>query len=230
MKVKTLEHNKAIELRSQGVSIKDIAKILCVSKGSVSTWVRGIELTDEQKEYLHKKATCGNNSLVKFNSNNTLREDNCRKQANNARINRIEKAREEADNEWKIRKQDPDFMFGLALYIGEGSKEEFSIKIINYDPKVIVASIRFFLKLGIPKEDIKVNIALHEGRSELEAKKFWMSLLEVSDIQFRKTWWVPVKPNRKKNCNHVYGGCQISVNNTHLKRKLMRWIELALLK
>ena len=47
-KIDTLEEkNKAQQLRNQGFSIKQIAKTLRVSKGSVSTWVRNIEIPND---------------------------------------------------------------------------------------------------------------------------------------------------------------------------------------
>jgi transposase len=44
--MKALEKNKAISLRRQGHSIKDISKELGVAKSSVSLWVRNVELTE----------------------------------------------------------------------------------------------------------------------------------------------------------------------------------------
>jgi len=43
---------RARKLRKEGESVGKISKILQVSKGSVSLWVRDIELTEEQKEKL----------------------------------------------------------------------------------------------------------------------------------------------------------------------------------
>lgn len=52
---KVKERNKAIALRKQGQSIKDIARLLGVSKGSVSLWCQDILLTAKQKEVLNNK-------------------------------------------------------------------------------------------------------------------------------------------------------------------------------
>jgi transposase len=51
--MKTLEHRGARWLRREkGVSIKEIDRILGVSRSSVSLWVRDIELTPEQEAAL----------------------------------------------------------------------------------------------------------------------------------------------------------------------------------
>lgn len=45
---KSKEKNKALILRQNGESIKDIAKRLKISKSTVSLWCRDIKLTSEQ--------------------------------------------------------------------------------------------------------------------------------------------------------------------------------------
>jgi transcriptional regulator with XRE-family HTH domain len=51
--MKTEERLRARELRAaRGLSIREIASILDVSRGTVSVWVRDIELTSAQRETL----------------------------------------------------------------------------------------------------------------------------------------------------------------------------------
>ena len=56
-----IRKNEAIALRRKGRSIREIASELSAAKSSVSTWVRGIVLTDEQQAALkantHSQAT-----------------------------------------------------------------------------------------------------------------------------------------------------------------------------
>jgi transposase len=55
--VKEKERALAIEMRSEGLSIEKISRVLGVSKGSVSVWVRGVELThDQKKSLLHRNS------------------------------------------------------------------------------------------------------------------------------------------------------------------------------
>ena len=46
---------KAIILRRQGMSMKEISSLLDVSKGSVSVWCQDVILTDQQTRLLKKK-------------------------------------------------------------------------------------------------------------------------------------------------------------------------------
>ena len=50
--MKEYEKTEAIELRKNGISIKDIAKELGVSKSSVSLWVRHVVLEDCLKKII----------------------------------------------------------------------------------------------------------------------------------------------------------------------------------
>ena len=47
---------KAIELRRQGQSYSDILKVVNVSKGTISLWLRNVELTQEQKGRLTNRS------------------------------------------------------------------------------------------------------------------------------------------------------------------------------
>src|SRR4029453_9044945 len=54
--MKTAERNQARRMRSEeGRSIKEIARLLGVSRSSVSHWVRDIELTDAQHSALQAR-------------------------------------------------------------------------------------------------------------------------------------------------------------------------------
>ena len=52
MRAKLDEKERAIKLRKDGWSVRKIAETLDVSRGSVSLWVRDVELTKKQKEQL----------------------------------------------------------------------------------------------------------------------------------------------------------------------------------
>lgn len=56
---RTLEREQARKLRAEGKSIRDIAQILRISKGSISPWVRDIELTPQQEAHLKESERLG---------------------------------------------------------------------------------------------------------------------------------------------------------------------------
>ena len=54
--MKPAEKEESRLLRSQGYSVKEISRQLKVSRGSVSLWVRDIELTSEQIDHLEARS------------------------------------------------------------------------------------------------------------------------------------------------------------------------------
>ena len=69
---------EAIKLRKEGLSLNKISEELKVAKSSVSLWVRNVELSEQQIEYLEKKGhnheslLYKNNEIEKRNSRRTL--------------------------------------------------------------------------------------------------------------------------------------------------------------
>jgi predicted transcriptional regulator len=55
MKEKIKEKEEAIKLRKLGCSYKEIAKMLCISRGSCSLWLSSVEISDEAKQRLYTK-------------------------------------------------------------------------------------------------------------------------------------------------------------------------------
>ena len=76
MLAKIKEKQKARELRKEGMSLKEISVKLCVSKSSVSTWVRDIpilkKLSNEYKKVKEEKRE----TLLKINKSEELKNKN----------------------------------------------------------------------------------------------------------------------------------------------------------
>ena len=121
-KMKIKEKEKAIKLRSQGESIKEIAKYLNVAKSSVSLWTRHIKLTAEQRQKLDKRTL-------------TRRFINGEKIRNTARIKRI-KFQNLGRQLFKKYILDANFAAGCALYWAEGSKDRSTASVVNSDPEL----------------------------------------------------------------------------------------------
>lgn len=122
--------NKAIELRTNGKSIREISNLLGVSKSSVSIWCKNIELTDFQKKELDKRNPTSKN-YVGEKSSNLISEK--------AKSKRIEYQK----NGSKLAVGFNLFLAGCMLYWGEGSKNKNCVKITNYDPEML----KFFCQI-----------------------------------------------------------------------------------
>src|SRR5437762_1449235 len=119
---------KARELRRKGVSVKQIAKELGVSKSSASIRVRDIILTVEQLETLRKSSLLGA-------ERGRLRNALLHKQRwNEILLNHIEKGK---DIIGKLNEREL-LITGIALYWAEGCKKQRRIQFCNSDPKMIL--------------------------------------------------------------------------------------------
>ena len=214
MESKDNEREMARQLRMQGLSLNDIVASVGVSKSSVSLWVRDIQLTPDQADTLV--------SRQRFNASHIAGT------GRRARQLRWEAFHRQAELEYPALCRDPDFMFGLALYIGEGAKSDVNTaNITNCDPRVIRKAICFFERIGATRDKIKCQVFIHCDCDEAAVRQFWeeQTGLTVSAHLIRsvsrssKGTKARVQPN---------GTCRVLVCSTFLRQKLEQWMTMSL--
>ncbi len=218
--MKAVERRKARELRAQGCSINEICRQVNASKGSISVWVRDVPLTPDYIERLQERVIIGN-AIGRERAGISL-SDNRRK--------RWEQFRALAEEEYKTLCKNPDFMFGLALYVGEGGKrDDYSVNIANADFRVIIKAIDFYQLIGIDKDKITFRIHSHEGNNKKDIIRYWCEHLPLKPEQCKGvTYSISRQSEMKKGNILPYGTCHLRHYNTLIKQKLLRWIELSL--
>lgn len=111
---KSRERLRARELRRGGKSIREIAKKLNVSKGTVSLWCRDIVLTEEQVENLMQRdivgGCMGRMRAWEWHRQEKKSREACYHAIGYTRFNKI------TNNDL--------YFIGLALYWSEGSKRD----------------------------------------------------------------------------------------------------------
>lgn len=198
------------------MSMKSIARHLEVSSGSVHLWTSDIELKPEDRVRLAHGGHRSN--LLKAR---TALEDR--------HLRNVQQDREDADREWLTLRLDPVFFFGLALYIGEGSKTDTTVGVTNVDPAVLRASLRFFQRIGLEMTRLKVHIILHRGEDPDAALRYWSTELALPLASFDKV--TASKVSGGKRARHlVHGTASVRMSASRVKRKLNRWMELARLE
>ena len=197
------EKTRALALRRQGKSVKEIALLLHVSKGSVSAWVRDIPLTAEQSARLHaRQIEAGAAGRIAGAIANRRRKEV-----------RIAIANQEAQAKIPRISKESLFFLGLALYWGEGTKASNGIvSVTNSDPEIIKLMIRWFREcwevedtrfrariyisdihryrkdalldyweetLGIPRSQFSETIFLHKGRKVYENQDTYYGVMAL---------------------------------------------------
>lgn len=202
--MKTAERLQAREVRQErGLSIKEIAALLGVSQSSVSTWVRDVELSHEQRVALAAR----NPALSpEFNGSKTRA-----KRALELRREYQEQGRELA------RRREPLFIAGCMLYWAEGAKARNQLKFSNSDPEMAAFFMGFLRTYFAGDLDmVRVNCHLFADHAEkqYEIEQFWLDVLDLPrerlGTSFVNTYSKYSKRLRKNKL--PYGTCVVTVS------------------
>lgn len=196
---KSEEKMRALALRREGKSNKEIAKQLGVSPSSVSLWCRDIILTAEQAKNLKtRQIAAGYRGRMIGAATNR-----------DKRLAKIENARQEAFSNITSLSKDSLFYIGLGLYWGEGTKSgSGSLAVANSDPRVIVLMMRWFSEcFGIERDRFMPRVFIsdtHRDREEI-ITDFWVNTLNLPHSQFRRMIFLDKGKKIYENRNMYYG-------------------------
>jgi AcrR family transcriptional regulator len=210
--VKPEQKAQARALREQdGLSLRDIAERLGVSKASVSLWVRDIELTAEQQAALLSQNPARNGQLLGMR----VRRERCRAR----RVAAQQHGRALA------RQGDPDHIAGCMLYWAEGSKARNAAQLVNADPDLLTTFLAFLRSsYDVPDERValSVNCFLGNGLSLDEIQRWWLVRLGLPSGCLRKA--VVNRPSAASNGRkgHVlpYGTARLTVHSTFIVQSI----------
>ena len=206
--VKTVERNRARTLRREhGLSVREITRVLGVSKSSVSVWVRDIELTNEQ--------------VARLRDRNPAYNHQCNGAATQAKRALERRRTFQGQGREAARRSDPLHLAGCMLYWAEGSRSRNAIDFVNSDPAMIAFFARFLrLCFSVPDEKLRIRCNLFSGHLERQRaiEQFWLDLLGLpSSCLCRSAVNVYSKYSKKKRGNKLpYGTCRIAVHDTQL--------------
>jgi len=199
---------EAIKLRKKGRSYSEIRDVIKVSKSTLSSWLKSIELTPQQKSRLTSLQATAYLGAKK-------------KQEKSARHH--QEIREKAKKEAAELVKNPFFVAGLMLYWAEGSKNIGSVQFSNSDPAMIKIMMRWFRKFCfVPENKFRIGLFMHSLHIKEDCKNFWHKITSVPLTQFHKPYIKPtIFSNRK---NRLYEGtCNIVIHNRDLLSRIIGW-------
>ena len=191
--------------RDHGRSVKEIARILGVSRSSVSLWVRDVELTATQRAALRARNP-RYNAQVKGAAANAVRA----------------RARREAAQlagRALARRGDALHAAGCMLYWAEGDKQRHAVRLTNSDPELVSFFLSFLRSsFAVPDERVRVacNLFADHLRRQSEIEDFWLELLRLPrSCLSRSRVNVYSKYSQKKRRGKLpYGTCRLTVHDT----------------
>lgn len=223
MQLKTDFKSHAIKLREQGMSYSEIQKIVPVSSSSLSLWLKGIILTEEQKHRLMRKG-----EVARKLGSKTLKS---------IRIKRTKAIVLSACKEIKKININNLLLLGSVLYWAEGSKQSEGnnvskeVAFSNSDPKMIKVYLSWLDKcLKIDKTRIVFEIYIHESHKKTikELISYWSKITGFGLSSFKKIYFKKNKIHtiRKNRGNDYSGVLRIRVKrSTDISRKIRGWVE-----
>lgn len=208
--MKLNEKIEAVKLRKEGASYSDIVKKINVPKSTLSTWLRDIELTPQQKEKLLKGREKSRYAGAKAQQKK--------------RIEKTKKIINESKKEFPLLVKNHLFLSGLVLYWAEGDKNQLErVKFTNSDEATIIIMMKWFREIcNVPESKFRIALRIHNLHSRSNIKNYWSKITKVPKKQFYKIYIKQSSLRQRKNI--LYNGtCAIVINSTDLFRKIMGW-------
>ena len=209
-KKKTEQRERARLLRrTEGASIKEIARRIGAAQSSISRWVRDVELSEEQKASLVQRAYAGHVKGRTINS--ALRRD----------------ARHLAQEEGRAlaRAGDAFHAAGCMLYWAEGAKSRNQLRLSNSDPEMVrffVAFLRTFFNLRDADIRMTCNLFADHLERQREIEQFWLDTAGLPpECLCKSTVNVYSKYSQKKRRNKLpFGTARVTVSRTRVVQSI----------
>ncbi|MBY0538662.1 hypothetical protein K2P47_04695 [Patescibacteria group bacterium] len=171
---RSIEKEKARNLRSKGHSYSMIKAELGISKSTLSGWLKDLPLSDKRISELQS------NSEIRIEKNRITKQN--KKDARRKSV--YQKVAFDIENS-----KDPEFVAGFYLYWGEGTKSaEYSIALTNTDPAIIKCFVDWLYKFKITPNSLKIKLHLYTDQNEAELKKYWSKITGVPMTNYYKSY------------------------------------------
>lgn len=210
------DKEKAIELRREGKSYKQISRDLNIPLGTLGGWFKSQSWSEKIKVRLSAEVSLSNaHALSRMAQVNRDRWESKR-----------EGYRSAAVQEFEALKNDPLFLAGIMLYWGEGEKQQKSsvVRLGNSEPEMIRIYHLFLTKtLKVNRERISAWLLLYPDLVDSVQRNFWSKATGLSPSQFKKSIYIKGRHPTKRLS---YGVCTIVVSSRALKERILKWLEL----
>lgn len=209
------KYAEAIQFRKRGFTYTEIAKIVGVSKSTVSNWVSKKPFSKKIRE--ENSARAARENVKRIGLVNKARAAE--------RKARYTEAKHGAQTEFRHYKKDALFIAGLMAYVSGGDRTDSSrIRLTSTDAFLHRTFLQFAQAyLGAEKKKVRFWLLLYADLNEKKCMGFWSKNLPLSLSQFHKTQFIA---RQAKAGGLQHGTGNTIIGSTVLKLRLIRWIEL----
>jgi len=216
MKSKHLKEQSRSLRKEKGLSYREISEILNISVTTIARWVGDIKLSTEQEIAL------------------ALRVPSFRNTRNSADLQSVkyrsirnefqERGKALAEKEYGDLSKRDLYLFGCALYWGEGSKSKNEISLTNSDASMLRVFKRFLVDcLELPECKLRLLIQCYCDVFSLEEiEAYWLKNLDLPKNCLYKT---TIKKQGSRRGKSPYGTCRITVCCTEELQKIYGFLQ-----
>ena len=212
---KRKQHQRAIQLRRLGKSYSEIKRILGVSKGTLSVWLKNYPLSRARIR-----------ALRDWNEKRIEHYRETRKN-NREEMLRVVYGAEKASIR-RLSKRDI-FIGGLFLYWGEGGKTKMTeVSIANTNPSIIKAFIDWLERsFGIKRDQIKIRLHLYKDMEVRVEIKFWARILRINPSCFKTPY---IKESTLAGLSYKsgfgHGTCNALLSNAMVAKRVLMGLKV----
>jgi hypothetical protein len=192
---------EAVELRTQGWSVNDLAAKLGVAKSTAYSWVKHIPLDPDTERAAKKQAHAALMHAARWDEHRRQRDRRQREVHDQAAI-----------SIGHLTERDV-MLLGAAVYWCEGAKSKpwrplDRLKFINSDPGLLRLFPRFLEVNGRRPETLDYRVHIHETADAEAACDWWSNQLDVPRELFQRPTIKRHKPQTTRiNTGADYHGC-----------------------
>lgn len=206
----------ARELRSQGLSYREIGLLIPAAKGSLSLWCRDVELSEATLASLQNLRSCGRQVAMA----------QVGQRRHHARQLEIQALRAAARRDAGVRTNDPAWVAGMVAYWAEGAKTSNRLKFSNSDPSMIrlfIAWSRTYLDRG--PEAMTCHLHLHSGQTERDEISYWSRVTGIDERNFGRSFIKPTGTGHRKRILYHGVATVAPRRSTDLLHTVLGWID-----
>lgn len=187
--------------------MKEIARLLGVSRSSVSLWVRDVPLTDDQRAELVRRNPIYNGQRLGARRN--------------AALGHARRAGYQREGRARAATADALYVSGCMLFWAEGDKRRDCLRLGNSDPALLRYFVTFVrTNFHLADRDFRVTCNLfadHESRQR-EIEDFWLRTLDLPRTCLNRSIVNRYsKYSQKKRRNKLpYGTARVAVYRTEI--------------
>lgn len=176
MRAKVQYKDRAIAMRKQGKSYKEIMAKVPVSKGTLSKWFAHVPLTKKEARFVRERAAVlQDKGRIKTAQKN---------QARNER--RRDRVRVNAKVDFKRYKDDPFFILGLSLYWAKGAQTGNYLSFSSADSAMLILVMHWVSQyLKVEPADYSFRLYAHNAYTHDNLERYWSRTCAIPRSQFQ---------------------------------------------